>query len=86
MDAHGARGLHVEAGLIHEGNWSEESGYEGLSRFMSLAERPSAVFCCNDLMAVGAIRAAADQGANVRGISPWWASTISTSPRTSIRG
>jgi LacI family transcriptional regulator len=50
---------------IYEGNWSEQSGYTALLSFLGLRERPTAVFCCNDLMALGAIRAAADRGIGV---------------------
>ncbi len=67
----------VRAGLtsreewIIEGNWSEESGYEAFTKLLtiagrpSVAGRPSAVFCANDLMAIGAIRAAADNAVAV---------------------
>lgn len=59
------RGLPVEEEWIVEGNWSEESGYDGLRRLLGLSERPSAVFCSNDLMAIGALRAAADCSVDV---------------------
>lgn len=57
-----ARGIAVRPEWIYEGNWSEDSGYAGLRHLVDLKERPSAVFCCNDLMAIGGIRAAIDRG------------------------
>jgi LacI family transcriptional regulator len=60
-----ARGVAARDEWIYQGNWSEQSGYAGLQHFLGLAQRPTAVFCCNDLMAIGAMRAAADQGVAV---------------------
>ncbi len=49
----------------YEGNWSEESGYAGFSHLVNLKNPPSAIFCSNDLMAIGAMRAAADMGVEI---------------------
>ena len=59
------KGLPVREEWIIEGNWSEESGYEAFKKLADLADRPSAVFCANDLMAIGALRAAADSAVAV---------------------
>jgi len=59
-DALSARGVQAPEDWIFRGNWSEESGYAGFSYFMGLKSPPSAIFCSNDLMAIGAIRAASD--------------------------
>jgi len=62
LDFLSKRGVRESEELIYRGNWSEESGYAGFSYFMSLKNPPSAIFCSNDLMAIGAIRAAVDLG------------------------
>jgi len=62
LDFLSKRGVRNTGELIYRGNWSEESGYAGFSFFLSLKNPPSAIFCSNDLMAIGAIRAAVDLG------------------------
>ena len=62
LDFLSKRGVSDPQELIHRGNWSEESGYAGFSYLMNLKNPPSAIFCSNDLMAIGAIRAAVDLG------------------------
>lgn len=44
-------------------DYKEESGYKAMEFFHSLNERPTAVFFANDLMALGAVRWAQDNGA-----------------------
>jgi LacI family transcriptional regulator len=39
------------------GNFTEESGYEGMMKILKLKTKPSALFCANDSMALGALRA-----------------------------
>lgn len=39
---------------VVEGNFLRESGEEAMRKLLSLPERPTAVFACNDLMALGA--------------------------------
>ena len=43
--------------LVRDGNWQPISGYEGAHALMRLPSRPSAIFCANDLMAVGCYEA-----------------------------
>lgn len=55
-------GLPYDESLVVEGDFLEESGYDGL-RALRRRRRPfSAVFCGNDLMAIGALRALEDVG------------------------
>ncbi|HYE82313.1 MAG TPA: LacI family DNA-binding transcriptional regulator [Clostridia bacterium] len=39
------------------GNYDIESGYQGMKKLLSLPDVPTAVFCSNDNMAVGAVKA-----------------------------
>ncbi|HEY4977128.1 MAG TPA: substrate-binding domain-containing protein [Gaiellaceae bacterium] len=48
-----------------EGDFYEPSGYAGMERLLTLEQRPEAVFCSSDMMALGAIRAAHAAGLRV---------------------
>ncbi|MCO5194939.1 MAG: LacI family transcriptional regulator [Anaerolineae bacterium] len=52
--------LPVDDELIIEGDWSPESGYNGLCTLLAKENRLTALFMQNDSMAVGALRAARD--------------------------
>ncbi|MDU2239216.1 MAG: LacI family DNA-binding transcriptional regulator [Paenibacillus sp.] len=60
-------GLKVRQEWVVEGRYDVESGYQAMGMLMalSLAERPTAVFCCNDDMAIGAMKAAAEAGLQI---------------------
>jgi LacI family transcriptional regulator len=45
--------LPFDLDLVREGNWQPLSGYEGARELMTLKRPPTAIFCANDLMAVG---------------------------------
>lgn len=62
-----AAGLALNPDLIIRGDNSLQTGAAGLSHFLSLAEdrRPSAIACVSDLVAVGALNAAAAAGLEV---------------------
>ncbi|MBO1739417.1 LacI family DNA-binding transcriptional regulator [Leifsonia sp. TF02-11] len=57
--------LPVDPALIEHGEWTRESGFEAMRRLIALRDRPSAVFCANDLMAIGALDAAHQAGLSV---------------------
>ncbi|MGG1598108.1 LacI family DNA-binding transcriptional regulator [Paenibacillus naphthalenovorans] len=48
-----------------QGNYDLESGYAAMNRLLDLPERPTAVFCCNDDMALGAVKAITERGLKV---------------------
>ncbi len=50
---------------IVKGDFSEEAGYNGMNYLLNLKEKPTAVFCANDLMAIGAIKAVNQKGLKV---------------------
>lgn len=58
-------GLAVDESLIVRGNFQYESGYQATRQFLVQANPPTAIFACNDLMAIGAINAANKQGWSV---------------------
>ncbi|MFN2161760.1 MAG: LacI family DNA-binding transcriptional regulator, partial [Candidatus Promineifilaceae bacterium] len=55
----------VNKKLIMHGDFQYESGYKAVHTLLDLPEPPTAVFACNDLMAVGCISAAAERGLRV---------------------
>ncbi|GAB4517527.1 MAG: DNA-binding transcriptional regulator CytR [Anaerolineae bacterium] len=58
-------GLEIPPEYVIRGDWSFESGQEAMRAFLSLPKPPTAVFACNDVMAIGAILAAQELGARV---------------------
>ena len=45
----------------------ETAGYEGMQKLLKLKSRPDAVFCYNDLMAIGAMHATLEAGLTIPG-------------------
>ena len=63
LDGLKKNGLPVDPSLIYEGDFLEQSGYEG---GMALAEHsPDAIFAASDRMALGVIRALTERGLSV---------------------
>ena len=50
-------GIPFDGTLIERGDWSHESGYEAMQRLLTKAPAITALFCQNDRMAIGAMRA-----------------------------
>ena len=57
--------LPFDTDLVREGNWQPLSGYEATREFMNLERAPTAIFCANDLMAVGCYEALHELGARI---------------------
>jgi len=57
--------LPFAAELVREGDWSSGSGFEQTLSLMRESNPPSAIFCANDLMALGAIEALKQLGLRV---------------------
>jgi DNA-binding LacI/PurR family transcriptional regulator len=57
--------LPFRADYLVEGDFYEPTGYSGMEQLLALEERPEAVFCASDTMALGAIRAAHAAGLRV---------------------
>mgnify|MGYP001187427210 CR=1 FL=1 len=58
-------GIPVESFLVQEGDFSFESGYNMMMKFLALDQPPTAVFASNDEMAIGAIKAIKSKGLRV---------------------
>ena len=58
-------GLTVNPDWVMEGFFEPEDGYECMNKILRQTELPTAVFCCNDVMALGAISAIGEKGLRV---------------------
>lgn len=58
-------GIKLDQNLIVRGDFHPESGRLAALNLLKLPNRPTAIFACNDLMAVGVLRAAAELGLRV---------------------
>jgi LacI family transcriptional regulator len=79
------------ADLMVRGDWTRRGGYDAMHRLMSLSRPPDAVFCANDLMAIGALDVAHELGLEVPtdlaiiGFDDVDAATIVTPQLTTVR-
>jgi len=55
----------VQDELVVTGNFQHESGYQACQQLLQLPAPPTAIFACNDLMAVGALCAIHEVGLRV---------------------
>ncbi|WP_339759646.1 LacI family DNA-binding transcriptional regulator [uncultured Hoeflea sp.] len=53
--------------LVRYGNWEPSSGYSETHALMDLANPPDAIFCANDLMALGCVEALKERGKSIPG-------------------
>ena len=58
-------GLPADDDLIKRGDFHPESGYRAARLLLDRPNAPTAIFACNDLMALGALRAASESGRQV---------------------
>jgi LacI family transcriptional regulator len=57
----------VPSDRMVRGDWTRKGGYDAMQILMALPDRPDAVFCANDLMAIGALDVAHELGLDVPG-------------------
>ncbi|MCX7976366.1 MAG: LacI family transcriptional regulator [Bellilinea sp.] len=55
-------GMAVEENLIRKGDFHPRSGYRAALELIEYQPRPTAIFICNDMMAIGALRALSEAG------------------------
>lgn len=60
-----AAGIEVRVGRVHEREFEMSEGRDAMSRMLAADSPPSAVFCANDVQAVGAIAACNDRSLRV---------------------
>jgi LacI family transcriptional regulator len=65
LEAMAEVGLTQPEEYFQQGDWSAESGLHAMRSLLSLPSPPTAVFACNDLMAIGAMEAAWQQGLRI---------------------
>lgn len=61
------RGVPLPRRRVRRGDFAYETGYTALLELLDARDRPTAVFCGNDVIAMGACNAAAAQGVRVPG-------------------
>lgn len=66
-DALAAEGVELDPQLVREGSFSHQSGYQHTQDLLRLRDRPTAIFCANDVVAFGAMDAARALGVDVPG-------------------
>lgn len=59
------RGVSLPDSSVRRGPFTFETGYDGVSRLLRRRRRPTAVFCGNDVIALGALNAARARGSQV---------------------
>lgn len=64
-DALNESGLDLNTSFVANGNYLPKSGYSAMREILSGGTHPTCVFCLNDEMAIGAIRACSDLGFRV---------------------
>ena len=64
-EALAAAGVPFRPELVVHGDWTRHGGLEAMRRLLALPDRPAAVFCANDLMAIGAMDAAHEAGMRI---------------------
>lgn len=60
-------GVSFDEGLVIRGDFHPETGLLATRTLLKLTKAPTAIFSCNDMMALGVLRAAAEFGASVPG-------------------
>lgn len=60
-----AAGIPIDESLILKGDFRYEGGWQAAHQLLTMGEPPTAIFACNDLMAIGVITAARELGHQV---------------------
>jgi LacI family transcriptional regulator len=60
-----SRDIEINPDYVLDSHWSEDEAYSGMLQLLSLPDPPTALYCCNYNMAVGALRRIKEQGLKV---------------------
>jgi LacI family transcriptional regulator len=60
-----AAGVPFQQELVAEGDFTEPGGRRAVAQLLELENPPTAIFACNDLMAIGAINGARERGISI---------------------
>jgi LacI family transcriptional regulator len=60
-------GVEPDPALVRAADWTRDGGHAAAAQLLALAAPPTAVFCANDMMAIGALDAARAAGIDVPG-------------------
>ena len=60
-----AAGIPFDRQLVRPGNWEPSAGYEQTRVLMGFRDPPTAIFCANDLMALGCLEALKELGLTI---------------------
>ena len=60
-----AHNIRVDEELIKTGNFQQDGGFNACKELLSIKEPPSAIFCANDFMALGALEYISNMGLRV---------------------
>ncbi|QMV42301.1 LacI family DNA-binding transcriptional regulator [Cohnella cholangitidis] len=60
-------GLPYRGDYVAEGDYTREAGYRGMKELLALSDPPTAVVCCSDMSAIGAMEAITEAGLSVPG-------------------
>jgi LacI family transcriptional regulator len=58
-------GIPTDESLMVRGDFQSESGWKAARELFKIPDPPTAIFACNDMMAIGVLRAAAETGKKV---------------------
>lgn len=58
-------GIPIREEYIAKGDFGYQSGEQGFEKLWSLNDKPTAIFACNDMMAIGALRKAKSMGVHI---------------------
>jgi DNA-binding LacI/PurR family transcriptional regulator len=84
-------GIGFEPGLVARGDSGPETGVRAMSQLLAAPKPPTAVFCYNDMIAIGAMRAAREKGLaipvdlSVVGFDDLFVSSYIDPPLTTVR-
>lgn len=89
-DALRSAGLPFDEQLIVLSSFTQNGGFEAMQRLLDSKDPPTTVFCANDLIAIGALQAAHEQGyrvpqdISVIGLDDIYAAITTTPPLTTV--